>query len=258
MARLLPIAAAAAGALLLLSPTWAAETVKDCPACPKLVRLPYGTLIGAYPVTRAEYRVFVEETGRTGEGCSLRSGTGRSWSEQADWSDPGYPQADDHPVVCVNWNDAVAYADWLTERTGHNYRLPSLEESARAAAGGASTEFWWGDDYGAICQHANVADRSFHAKFPEDGRELLACDDGYANTAPVTAFPANGYGLHDAAGNVWNWTNSCLRGDCSNAIFRGGGWDTPVRRYFHPNEYFGDRIVLRNDVIGIRVLRDGD
>lgn len=233
-----------------------AQGIRDCTECPELVELPDGTLIGKYPVTRGQYAVFAAQTGHSGNGCSLRRGTRRGWSETSDWTNPGYPQQDDHPVVCVSWNDAVAYTDWLTERTGHLYRLPTLEESARAAAGGATTEFWWGDDYDAICGFANTADAAFKTGFPEDERPLQTCDDGYVNTAPVTAFPANGWGLHDAVGNVWNWTNSCLRGDCSNAIFRGGGWDTPVRKYFRPAEYFGDRIVLRNDVIGIRVLRE--
>lgn len=243
--------------VLVLGPHVAtAETIRDCDVCPELVEMPDGTLIGSYPVTRGQFRVFAQETGRVGKGCSLRVGSRRGWSETSDWTDPGYPQEDDHPVVCISWNDAVAYADWLTERTGHLYRLPTLEESARAAAGGATTEFWWGEDYGEICKFANTADASFRSGFPEDERNLHECDDGYVNTAPIGAFPANGWGVHDAVGNVWNWTNSCLRGDCSNAVFRGGGWDTPLRRYFHAEEYFGDRIILRNDVIGMRILRE--
>lgn len=256
MPRMFPVLSL--GALALAAFSVSGQEIRDCAVCPELVELPDGTLIGKYPVKRGEFRAFAEATGFTGKGCSLRRGTRRGWSDGSDWTDPGYPQQDDHPVVCVSWNDAVAYTDWLTELTGHLYRLPTLEESARAAAGGTETEFWWGDDYGAICDHANSADVSFRGGFPEDERDLQDCDDGFINTAPVTAFPANLWGVHDAVGNVWNWTNSCLRGDCSNAIFRGGGWDTPLRRFFKSEEFFGDRIVLRNDVIGMRVLREAE
>lgn len=229
---------------------------RDCETCPLMVETPAGTAIGKFPVTRGEYRAFAEATKLESEGCILRIGKDRSEVADADWRKPGFEQTDDHPVVCVNWLEATAYADWLTETTGKSYRLPTFEESAQAAAGGTGTKYWWGDSFDDACAFANVADAKYKAAFPADDQPVLTCDDGYAYTSPVDAFPANGWGLHDMAGNVWTWTNSCLKGDCANAIFRGAGWDVPWPDLFASNYSFGDRIVLRNDVIGFRVLRE--
>lgn len=234
----------------------AATEFRDCPDCPVMVRTPVGTVIGKYPVTRGEYRAFAEATGLVSEGCTLRGETKRSLVADANWLNPGYPQADDHPVVCVNWIEATAYTEWLSAATGHLYRLPTFEELAAAADGGAGTDFWWGASFADVCTNANAADTRFRRAFPADERQLVDCDDGYAHTSPVTAFPPNRWGLHDMAGNVWNWTNSCLKGDCANAIFRGAGWDVPFPKLFRSDYSFGDRIVLRNDVIGFRVLRE--
>jgi len=229
---------------------------RDCDGCPVMVEVPGQVVIGKYPITRGEYRLFAEATDLVSEGCSLRGEQRRSLVEEANWLAPGFEQGDDHPVVCVNWLEATAYADWLSEKTGLVYRLPTFEESAAAAAAGTTTAFWWGEDFDVACSHANIADAQFRRAYPKDEREFPTCDDGYIHTSPVTAFPPNAWGLHDMAGNVWNWTNSCLKGDCSNAIFRGAGWDVPFSKLFRSDYSFGDRIVLRNDVIGFRVLRE--
>lgn len=229
---------------------------RDCPECPLMIRTPGGMLIGKYPVTRGEFRAFAEATGLAQDGCVLRGATGRSMVKGANWLNPGFVQDDTHPVVCVSWIEATAYAEWLTRLAGTTYRLPTVEESAEAAAAGATTTFWWGDDFAAVCKHANVADRAYARAFPTDTRKVPDCDDGFARTSPVGSFPANAWGLQDVAGNVWTWTNSCLKGDCANAVFRGGGWDVPNPKFLETDGQFGDRIVLRNDVIGFRVLRE--
>ena len=230
---------------------------RDCETCPVMVEMPTGVAIGKFPVTRGEYRVFAEATKLEAEGCILRIGKDRAEVAEANWLRPGYEQTDDHPVVCVSWLDATAYAEWLSETTGKTYRLPTFEESAEAAAGGAKTEYWWGASFENACEFANVADAKYKAAFPADDQSAIAaCDDGYTYTSPVGAFPANGWGLYDMAGNVWNWTNSCLKGDCANAIFRGSGWDVGWPPLYVISSSFGDRIVLRNDVIGFRVLRE--
>lgn len=235
----------------------AVAELRDCPDCPVMVETPAGLTIGKFPVTRGEFRVFAEATGFKGQGCYLRGPNKRQLVAEADWLAPGYEQADDHPVVCVSWLDAGAYAEWLSETTGRTYRLPTFEESAAAAAAGAVTEYWWGAAFDTVCQHANAADAQFRVAYPVDERDILSCDDGYAHTSPVTAFPPNAWGLHDMAGNVWNWTNSCLKGDCANGVFRGAGWDVPAPNLFKLAHSFGDRIMLRNDVIGFRLLREG-
>lgn len=236
--------------------TLAVTESQDCADCPVMVTIPGHMTIGKFPITLAQYRVFARETGLVSEGCTLRGEVKRSLVPTASWQNPGYKQGEDHPVVCVNWNEATAYADWLTEKTGKTYRLPAFEELSEAAAAGTTTAFWWGDSFDNPCQHANVADASFKRAYPKDERPLVACDDGYVHTAPVTAFPPNPWGLYDMAGNVWNWTNSCLKGDCANAMFRGAGWDVPFGKLFRSDYSFGDRILLRNDVIGFRVLRE--
>jgi formylglycine-generating enzyme required for sulfatase activity len=229
----------------------------DCENCPELTMLDGGTAIGTTLVTRAQFEIFANEVGVPGsESCFVR--INKRWSNEKGkgWSDPGFEQGDDHPAVCMNWLEATAYADWLSEKTGQFYRLPTYEESVAATAAGASTAYWWGDDFTEICSRANAADSNFRKAFPEDKRKILTCDDGYAYTSPVKAFPPNRLGIYDAVGNVWQWTNTCLNGDCSNALFRGASWVVPAKNHFRNDGQWSDRIILRNSAVGFRVLRD--
>jgi formylglycine-generating enzyme len=232
------------------------ESVQDCLECPELVPMPDGSMMGRYPITRDEFGAFAAETGFTNAGCL--KGQGIKWQNdpEAGWDRPGFDQDGDHPVVCVSWNEATAYADWLSERTGKSYRLPTQEELTAAAAAGGTGTYVWGDDLAEICRYANVADATFIAAIPDAGVPPFQCEDGYAYTAPVYAFPPNALGIYDASGNVWQWTNSCLRGDCANAVMRGGGWNVANEKFFRTSESWGGRVVLRNFVIGFRVMRD--
>lgn len=230
---------------------------QDCPDCPEMTVLPDGSAMSTTLITKGQFAVFAAETGVAADaGCFLRGPNDWKFDEKGGWGNPGFEQADDHPVVCVSWVEATAYADWLAERTGKAYRLPTVEESAAAAAGGAATAYWWGDDITDVCAYANGADLSFKTQYPEDKRKLFACDDGFARTAPVRTFGPNGWGLYDAVGNAWQWTNSCLKGDCANAIFRGAGWAAPNPDHFKPAGQWADRVVLRNAGVGLRVMLD--
>jgi len=124
----------------------------------------------------------------------------------ADWRHPEGPASDinarqDHPVVHICWLDAVAYADWAGKR------LPTEAEWEFAARGGlAEKRFVWGDELlvdGAW--QANI----WQGNFPAEN----TADDGFASTAPVATFPPNGFGLHDMAGNVWEWCADWYRPD---------------------------------------------
>lgn len=245
-------------ALFWTAPAGAApETFRDCEACPEMTRLPDGSAMTTTLITRAEFTPFATETGVAPDaGCVLRSATDWKPDPKAGWGNPGFAQGDDHPVVCVSWTEATAFADWLSEKTGKAYRLPTWEESDAAAAAGAATKFWWGDDFAEVCAHANSADAAFRAEYPKDPRKTLACDDGFAWTSPVKSFPPNPWGLYDVTGNAWQWTNSCLKGDCSNAIFRGAAWTVPNPDHFRIGGQWADRIILRNSAVGFRLMLD--
>jgi formylglycine-generating enzyme required for sulfatase activity len=209
---------------------------RDCPDCPEMVVIPAGSFtmgspesektwaashgaspqsvsdeapqhhvvvrsfaLGKFDVTRAEYAVFVRETGYPpGDGCGKDS---FKWNKVPDlnWQSPGYNQTDRDPVVCVSWQDARVYLSWLngkvrgTASSQHDgpYRLPSEAEWEYAARAGATTPFWWGDDDSGAAAHAWYKDNS----------------DGH--THPVGSKPANAFGLYDIVGNVWQWTEDC-------------------------------------------------
>jgi formylglycine-generating enzyme required for sulfatase activity len=129
----------------------------------------------------------------------------RDWSQWwkfkfgANWRRPYGPRTsisglDDHPVVHIAYRDAEAYARWAGKE------LPTEAEWEFAARGGLEgAEFAWGDEFTPGGRHmANT----WQGEFP---RENL-CIDRYERTSPVTAFPANGFGIHDMIGNVWEWT----------------------------------------------------
>ena len=229
----------------------------DCAECPSMIMLEDGNAMAAYLVQQGEFARFAAEAEiPPDESCFVR--LDKRWKNEKGkgWRDPGFPQEENHPVVCVNWLEATAYADWLSEKSGKSYRLPTYEESVAATAAGAETGFWWGEDFSEVCLRANAADVQYRVAFPDDPRKMVDCDDGYAFTSPVTAFPPNGLGLYDMAGNVWQWTNSCVKGDCSNAIFRGASWAVPNPKHFRTDGQWFDRIILRNSAVGFRVMRD--
>ncbi len=157
-------------------------------------------------VSRAAYARFAAASGRAPARCR-ESQRLLARSRGLSWRTPGFAQGDDHPVVCVSWDDANAYAHWLSQRTGARYRLPSQQEwllLARAAGAGVD------------CAATNIADRSGDAAH---------CDDGYAQTSPIGHFPATWPGIYDISGNVSVWMDGCAKpGSCSEHVFRGLSW----------------------------------
>ena len=121
-----------------------------------------------------------------------------AWTPGANWQHPEGPGSsiegkDDHPVVHVSWDDAVAYARWASKR------LPTEAEWEFAARGGLDGQpYVWGNERPSDTQiHANI----WQGEFPHQN----TVKDGFARTAPVQSFLPNGYGLYDMAGNVWEW-----------------------------------------------------
>ncbi len=157
--------------------------------------------MGRYEVTFAEYDQFADATGR-------EKPNDRGWGRG------------NRPVMRVSWNDATAYAAWLSEQTGKAYRLPTEAEWEYAARAGTETKYWWGNEIGS--NQANC--------FGD------YCGDSFEYTAPVGSFAVNPYGLYDTVGNVWEWTCSeyessyngkeeyCGSGDSWLPVVRGGSW----------------------------------
>ena len=226
---------------------------------------------GKYEVTRGQYRIFAEATKRVAGGCWGWGGTDFVWEPKSDWRSPGFSQDDRHPVTCVSWDDASAYAKWLSERTGKRYRLLTEAEWEYAARAGTTTARYWSDDREQLCAHANGADHTARAEARHAaGWHVADCKDGYAYTAPVGTFRPNPFGLHDMLGNVREWTQDCWNGnykgapadgsawstgDCELRAVRGGAWiDSPVS--LRAAARVGSPIEVKVFTRGIRVARD--
>lgn len=164
--------------------------------------------LGLYEVTVGQFRQFVDATGyRTeaerGDGAWHVSDQGELKKEpHINWKNPGFPQTDRHPVVCVSWNDAQAFLDWLSQESGKAFRLPTEAEWEYAArSGGKNYEYSWGNGDPS----GNIADESAKREFPWASIWWRGYDDGYVYAAPVGSFSPNELGLFDMTGNVWEW-----------------------------------------------------
>ena len=237
---------------------------RDCPHCPEMVVVPSGDFMMGSPRSdgdwqddeEPQHRVTIGSTFAVGvyevtfaewDACVSRGGCGGYRPYDEGWG------RSRRPVVNVSWNDAQSYVAWLSRETGESYRLLSESEWEYVARAGTKTRYWWGDDIGrnrASCE---------------------SCGSGWdeESTAPKGSFAANGFGLHDVHGNVWEWVQDCRNesydgapddgsswdnGDCSERVLRGGSWDD------HPVDLraaarYADVTGNRDDYAGFRVAR---
>lgn len=195
------------------APLRAGDILRD-PYGPTLVYVPasgktHAFAVARVEVTRADYAEFVQATHRAASTCRepynpfsrLRTLT---------WQSPGFPQSAQDPVVCVSWNDANAYAAWLSRRTGQAYQLPNSAEWALAAQGMPSNQ--------SACKLGNIDDTSRDSHFDND---RWSCNDSAAQTAPVGRYAASGVGAYDMYGNVAEWLAG---GSTGHRAFRGLSW----------------------------------
>ncbi len=193
-------------------------------------------------VSVGEYEQFVANTGYKTEaeknrGCAYYLNGEPVWEATLNWRNPGFDQDSDFPAVCLTYNDAKAYADWLSGQTGQLFRLPNEVEWEYAARAGKETEYPWGNEIGK-----NLANCGW-------------CGSEWSNksAAPTGSFSPNAFGLYDTVGNVWEWTNK--KSEQSDVAVRGGAWN------FAPSlARVSTRLILapdfRANYIGFRLVRE--
>lgn len=219
-----------------LEPAWskaialpkAGDPLADTAVAMVLARTPRGSRAGLAAmrneVTRAEYAAFASATGRPAARC--RNRLAPISIKKRTWDDPGFNQSGNHPVLCVSYDDAQAYAQWLSRRSGKEYRLPTLAEWRPLA------------DYrggGNACQ---------------DGRIGCAGVEGTVNAAQG---PLSPIGLAGTRGNAREWVSDCTRG-CQRRLAAGVGWrDGPNRA--NPTQSNDFDAGTGFDDIGFRLVR---
>jgi formylglycine-generating enzyme required for sulfatase activity len=282
----------------IFAPTGEPVTFRDCPQCPDMVTIPAGSFtmgspaneanrgsdegpqrrvalmrgfaVGRTEVTRGQFAAFASATGRAaGNNCYTDRALRGQWAQdpRGTWRDPGFSQADDHPVVCVSWEDAQAYVAWLnTQAPRGGYRLLTEAEWEYAARAGTTSPYIWGADPNAGCAHANGADATARASYA--GWTTSTCNDGALNTAVVAAYQRNVFGLYDMIGNVWEWVQDCYAESysglptdgsaseisCSYRGNRGGSWVSNPRSLRSAIRYENAPSVRGSD-LGFRVAR---
>jgi len=253
------------------------DTFRDCLACPEMTVVSAGTFamgsppgetdradnegpshavhiarpfaVGRFEVTFDEWDACV-----SGGGCNGYAPGDAGWGRGR------------RPAMHVSWLDAKMYVEWLKAKTGQPYRLLTEAEWEYAARAGTTTPYHFGTDATLLCRFANGADQS--ATVPKVRN--TSCNDSFGDmTAPVGAFSANPFGLHDMLGNVWEWVEDChqdnyngaptdgsarVNANCPSRVVRGGSWLIIPRglRSAYRAHLKSD---YRDDDVGFRVAR---
>jgi formylglycine-generating enzyme required for sulfatase activity len=261
----------------------AGESFKDCAECPEMVVVPAGRfMMGSSEAEIEQIRKiddwWKENAGREGPlhevaipepfAVGRFAVTFDEWDTaqaDADWQrvtglEPRKPDArgwgrGNRPVIHVSWDDAQAYAKWLSARTGKTYRLLSEAEWEYAARAGTTSRYWFGDDNSQLGEHA-----------------WFSANSG-GKTHPVGQKTPNSWGLHDVYGNVYEWVEDCWNasyagkpdrlkasgaaltaGDCSRRVLRGGSWSNIPRNLRSASRGWSLR-GNRDDSNGFRLAR---
>ena len=285
---------------------------RDCDDCPEMVVVPPGTFrmgcvsrsedcsdaerpvhevavasfaLGKYEVTRSEFAAFVAATGHPAGSCSVYVWKERSFARdrwewetrgETSWRELGYRHRDNEPVVCVNWEDATAYVQWLSLETGRRYRLPSEAEWEYAARAGTTTPFQWGARADDHCTYGNGADRTAEQIFrsQQTSWSFSNCTDGSARIALVGSFTQNAFGLYDMAGNVSEWVEDHWHDSYAGApddatawtrdtilpgrVTRGGSWAENPSNLRSAKRFWRPFALARSAAVGFRVARTLD
>lgn len=172
----------------------------------------YGFYVTPTEVTVSQYQAFRQATDRQIQKCQSRLQSNLIFSGR-NLDKVGFPLEQNMPVVCVTWQDAVDYAKWLSEQTGHTYRLPTAAEWRLLKQLTATPQ---------TCGSDNVAG----TEFPDKKEDVIyhECDDGYPQLAPVRAFTASDLGVYGIYGNASEWLNGCEKPGKLKAFF---GSDKP-------------------------------
>ncbi|TAL87384.1 MAG: formylglycine-generating enzyme family protein [Rhodanobacter sp.] len=243
------------------------------------VSIDKGFAMARSAITVGQFRQFVRASGYVPDSVKLggasvydeRSGAMREDTD-ATWADDyaGHKAAANLPVVNVSWNDAEAYANWLSQRTGKVYRLPSEAEFEYALRAGTTTRYWWGDGTPTRLVE-NVTGSGDRSKMGRHWSHAFRhYSDGYWGPAPVMSFAPNPFGLYDMDGNVSEWVDDCwhdnyvrapnngtawINPGCSAHVIRGGSWGSSpeqVRSAWRQ----GANSDVRSGRVGFRVVRE--
>jgi formylglycine-generating enzyme required for sulfatase activity len=249
------------------------ESFKDCPRCPEMVVVPAGSFTMGSPESEEGYSnneapqhdiafgkpfaagrfavTFAEwDACQTGGGCASHRPGDRGWGQS------------NRPVINVTWNDAKAYASWLSKRTGKSYRLLSEAEREYVTRAGTVTPFWWGTSI--------LADQANYDGSHTYGDSVKG--EHRKETLPVDSFKPNAWGLYQVHGNVYDWVEDCFHdsyqgapsdgtawttGECIYRVLRGGsgGSEPQYLRAGFRNSTYPDN---RHSEIGFRVARTLD
>ncbi|CAN5499632.1 formylglycine-generating enzyme family protein [soil metagenome] len=226
-------------------------------------------LVSEAEVTVGQFKAFVDETGYVT--TAEKEGDAYIWRgdkvarTSGSWRSPGYPQTDEHPVVCVSWYDADTFVTWLNSKTDQvKFALPTEAEFELVLRAGSEDQFYWGDGPEGVKGLENVKDSSGNNAF--GWTPSFSFSDGHAWPAPVRSYQPNDYGVYDLGGNVFEWCSDWFAPYSDEAltdpkgplignerVYRGGGWRSSVSAH-RSSARWGYNPVNRSNTLGFRVV----